>query len=211
METNVVYECKSDDMIDHIQKDIPIKTKFIPKGTIYYERREGGLSIYVIEQTPRTTRIKYRAKRAGETKSEIFRVAMPFLYFAILAVDATEARIKAVFPFCSKKPIRDFKDPIYVAPVTNIHETGNGAMCTGSIEGMAGRVPIFALVEKAMEAIYDSEWNDDVTTNFPPELKDFKSWDKLSMENPLIWSTANYTQHARKNLDGMVDFVLKLR
>lgn len=199
IEERVLYQCSSDDLLDQYRAKIPIKTKFMPEGTVYYERRENLRSVFVIEFTPRPMRIKWRE---GENV-EIFRISMPFLYWVIGCREDSN-NVSYIYPCCSLKRIKDIKGEIFQTPLPNIHDGGNGHMCTGEIKYDVSW-PLTQKVDHLIKEIYASTWNQDLSFIMPIGVKGFKDWGEKTLRNGLLWSTLKYHKHQSKNLGKLIE------
>ena len=130
VEERTQYECTTEEMLEQYRKTLPVKTKMMPRNTFYYERREDQKSVYVIEHTPRLVKVKWKDGQRngdGDAVVDVLRLSLPFVYFMFL-VKEDSGFVKAVYPVCTKKPVKDEKgnDLIFKLPVPNIHNFGLG-------------------------------------------------------------------------------------
>lgn len=201
-----VFECTTESMLERLTSRLSIKMKFMPRNTMYYERRENQKSVFVIEVPPRMTKINWHE---GNGKIVAYRVSMPFLYFFVV-VDETSNNVISIYPVSSKEPLRDGKAKIFKAPISNVHSGGMGHMCMGDIKIQA-LWPLFQKIDYMIDQIFHAKSNADITVNLPSELKSFKDWHETSLKDPLIWSKAEYQQHTYKTFDGIVEKILYAR
>lgn len=208
-----VFECKAEDMVERFLTRLPIRTKFIPKNTIYYERGENQSSVFVVELCPRISRIKWRGPDGPDDRDDgevkFYRVSMPFVYFTF-SVRETEGVVRAVFPFCSKEPVRDVKAKIHIAPISNIHGGGNEAMCLGSIRAN-NAWPIHQKIDYIIDQIFSTEWNNEIGYVLPSKIGTFKKWSDETIKDPLVWMKVEYGEHRRKTLGSIVEYAINMR
>jgi hypothetical protein len=205
IEEKVLFHCTTEDMLDQYRAKIPIKTRLMPNNTVYYERRENMTSVYVIGYTPRLMRVKWKENN----NVDIYRVSMPFLYYAISCKEEN-GLVKYIFPCCTTKQISSLKDEVFAAPIPNIHGNGQKNLCTGEIRYDVSW-DITRKVNHLMNEIYSSTWNQDLSFEFPAGIRGFKDWNEKSMQNGLLWNTLKYRKHEKRNFEGIVSYAFEFR
>lgn len=202
VEERVLFQCTTEDLLDQYRAKIPIKTRLMPTNTVYYERREDMRSVYIIGYTPRLMRIKYKN---SDNNVDVYRISMPFLYYVVKCHEAKNFT-NYIYPCCTLKPIQSMKDPIFAAPIPNIHNGGHSNMCTGEIRCDVSW-DLTRKINHIMNEMYSSTWNNDLNFSHPKGIKSFKDWNDKSLKDGLLWNTLEYSKHNKSNFEGLINFV----
>jgi hypothetical protein len=64
-------------------------------------------------------------------------------------------------------------------------------------------------VDKLMEDIMSSVWNNDLNHGFPRGIQDFEDWSKKSIGDPMLWRKIELLEHYSKTVEGVVDMAMK--
>ena len=209
VQENVLYKCKMEEMLAEMQADLPIKTDFMPRGLVYYERSAQKRSVMIIESPPRLMRLKYQARKAGQENVDIFRLSVPFVYFSLF-INEESKTIAQVWPFCSKEAIRNDTDTVYVLPLPNINGSGHNHFCLGSNAYEMGW-PLHKKADFVVTGIFATTWNDDLpmTPLKTFGVSSFKEWSDISMKNPLFWTELKMVEHQHKTARGIISVWLQ--
>jgi hypothetical protein len=209
VEETILSECTSEQMMALYQKQLPIQTKFMPRGTFYYERLSNGSAVYVVEHTPRIAKIKWKqVKGSPDDTAEQYRVAVPFVYWCFSARESSSSNnLRHVYVCCTTKPVRKPDDPIFVLPFPNIHGKGSDKMCLGAIKYNI-QDPIRDQIETTMDGIFSLPWNPDLSFDFPENARSFKEWSEKTIENGLFWNEIKYRPHAKKTFGELMKHML---
>lgn len=207
-----VYEGKSvkvEDFMANLAKSVPTCTGRLPKNCIYMER-ENGKAVIVVQTTPWTIPLKYKAR--GSNEQQTFKLSMPFIQYWV-AINASDAII-SVHITCTKENIEE-KTQLYKLPVPNQHEMGNSYMCMGDMK-IPMELPLHKRIDRVIQEFWSSNFNDDLHAGWPSFLEftengnvitGFAGWEKHSASNPMCALMFNYAPHKGKDMATMLSMV----
>ena len=198
----VISRCTEDEFIENIKRGIPIDTGLLPKNCIYMQSKKDS-RLYILELPPKTVNINYTAT----TGVKKYRVSIPVVQAYVLVKDKA---ISMLHLSCTKSRIQSLEDNIYILPLLNQHSDGNSYVCTGDIKSDIS-IPISKRIEKLVNAYFMSNFNSDLTIQYPAAIKNgLPEWDKKTKENPLfgISEHIKYTPHKRGTVKEMINFLL---
>jgi len=200
-----------DDFIKAVTEQEGIDTGILPSGLIYFKRYATNDSckkkrcLYIFEQSPRKVAITYKHASAGssDVPQQRLKISLPFVYIAIPTLEDIILQ-DDIRVFCSTTKIKNEDDSIFVIPLPNIYGSGHGNVCVGDIK-VGEQVTFSERVEATMRAIFHSEFNTDLSVNYPEEIGSMKKWDAETKKNPIFGLTVNYANHDLKTLKGVID------
>lgn len=210
IEESILAECKADDMLQSFLAKLPVKTKFIPRNCVFYERKENMRAVYVIENCPRTIRIKWTGNRQESDEPEgakSYRIALPFIYIAF-GVNEAGGMVACAIPFASKTPIRVEKETVYVAPMSNVYGGGHQNICLGNDMKIDNSWPMSQKIETINERIFSANWNSDLGFELPAAIRTFRKWDAETAKDPLVWMKPKYAEHNLRTFAGVCEYAL---
>lgn len=207
VQKTVVAEVEASQFIASLRDGNGVSTGLLPQNCIYFYRQTIDPSsrtdansqqfIYVLQTTPRVATVKYKNDSAGSRVAvEQLRVSLPFVLFFVQA--SGSGAIGSIYPACTKKALESLEDPIYILPLPNIHSSGNGQLCTGSIT-IRNDAPMHQKVNAFVHSFWTSEFNLDLSSTMPPQMT--RSGDT----HPTMYGWAEKTE--QNSLFGVADEV----
>ena len=219
IEETVLKECTTEDFLENIKHQLSMqieyKTGVLPKGCLSY-RSTRELEVYVIELPPKVLSIKFKQVRRKETEEqpEVYRLSLPFVQMYV-GIQKNSGGIQDVRLSCTKLPVQNETDPVFVLPLPNQYSGGHENVCTGDIR-IPQDLPISSKVKKLVEDFFTSGFNTDLSTTYPDELRykvnetvtllGIAGWAKNTEENAMfgITDTVQYQPHRHLNMDGIM-------
>lgn len=180
-ETKTLKQVTLPDFLENLKNLKPLNTGFLPSGCILYHKGIGN-SVYVFEETPQIRILNWSSRH---TNSFIpYPISMPFIYWIIKINDNHISSIKGR---ASKVPVRSMDATLYNMGLPNFYDYGAGEMCRGSTQITIG-TDIHSSIRKAMNAIWDTNWNGDLVINLPVDIKNYEDWAMKTLADPLLWT-----------------------
>jgi hypothetical protein len=190
-----------------------LRTGLLPRNCIAYVRAPDSKSaihtLYVVERPAGTVAIKYKTggSHDAQTDENIVTVNLSWPHTQWL-VRWTGQAISDLFICCTTTPIMSLEDHVFILPMPNIYEDGNGGVCLGNLV-----VPEEALPQERtaqlIDTVLNSLWNDDLMPDFEPlGLKGLGEWAERSAADPQFGLSLDYRRHRNKTLAGLIERIM---
>ena len=214
VEERIVKTCDTEDFLYQCQMMSNVSTDILPRNCIAV-RYNGKTKLTVLELTPRTVPVKYRA--SGGQLHELV-ISIPFVQFYQVTY-GSDASLGSVYISCTKKRVMSFDDPIYILPVLNQYGDGNSYVCTGSI-ALPVEMPVSEKIERFIGAFFDAEFNHDLNMSYPSKftttvdgkrVQGMMGWSAQTEKNKMfgLSKEVEYRQHGYKTVDGLMNYILE--
>jgi hypothetical protein len=174
-----------------------------------------GSELFAVELTPKIVTIKFKSGRTStDSEIEMYKLSLPFIQVYV-SIGKAGGSINETRLSCTKLPVETLDQPVFILPLPNQHDHGNGNVCTGDIR-ISNELPTNKKVKNLIEKFFTSAFNTDLTTDYPESLK-FKvnetatlvgiaGWSKHTENNAMfgISDIVQYTPHRYMNVAGIM-------
>ena len=210
MRTVVERQVRTGDLMLEISKMQPLKTGLLPRGCVAFLRRhdahEQPCVLYVIERPAGLVTVRYKSGGSHDEQKDdnLSELALSWPYTQWLVHWAGPA-ISELHLTCTKTPIRSLDDPIFVLPMPNLYEDGQGGVCLGNLV-MPDTLGPAERTERLIEAVLSSLWNDDLMPDYKAlGLKNLAEWAERSLTDPECGLKLEYRPHRAETLGQLID------
>ena len=157
---SVEREIPVEQFLAHLELTMSVDTGILPKNCFYMMREEDRF-LYAVELPASVKKAVWLNKRNGERT--IHMISIPYTQFYIQAKN--NGMIGSMYLSCTKQPIINLTDPLFVAPYPNIYDRGTGKVCTGSMRAPQD-APLGAKINSIVSTFFEADFNRDL----PPEV-----------------------------------------
>ena len=199
VEKKIIHTTTIDEFKQSLIDSAPMNTAILPIGCkAMASTPKNGSYVYVIERQPGITSFSFhKEKGRAETVAE-YAISLPFIQFYVkLRACPMGYAFSGLYLSCTKKPIMDMKDDIFVLPIPNVFSGGERKVCTGAIEVSMGNPA--RICEELIATFFAAPSNLDLSMDYPLALcktgkgheECLKEWQRLSEDNPLFGISAD--------------------
>ncbi|HYD93529.1 MAG TPA: hypothetical protein VEB18_03725 [Candidatus Paceibacterota bacterium] len=185
-------------------------TEALPPGTRFLFQRPGHRRHYIIEQAPTVRAVRF-GQSGYESSYRYHSLAFPYVVFLVII---SENDFEAMYVFFRTKPLSTINDDLYIPALPNLSSSSLG-VCTGTmLEGVDQPGPCGLRVMRAIEAFWNSGFNDHWThflRNYnvqEPRLASLAEWERQSKKDPNFVLSVPWIP-AGKTLAGHVHHLLQ--
>jgi hypothetical protein len=211
--TIVERTVKTSDLLVELGRLQPLKTGMLPRGCLAYMRKADEQhqinSLYVVERPAGLVTIRYKdgASRDEQREDNVAQLVLswPFTQWLVKWVGVA---ISELYLTCTMTPIGSFDDPIFVLPMPNIYEGGNGGVCLGNLVLPDDTLP-GERSSQLIDKVITSLWNFDLLPDYETvKLKGLADWAERSAADPHFGLTLPYKQHRERTLGRLIESLL---
>ena len=191
-------------LLDSIANNRDITTPVLPTGCKVYSVNPAQQVVRIMmERVPKMTTVTFIRNK--------YLIALPFIQFYMTF---TTGGLKPAFLelhlSCTKVPVKDLTDPIYILPLPNQFSRGDANTCTGGISLRGSTIP--ELASDMLNQYFGAPFNNDLNMDYPAPLNGtehercIKKWQELSTNNVLLGvsDAFEYKTHARRTVGGRI-------
>jgi hypothetical protein len=204
---------KTSDLLAELGRLQSLKTGILPQGCLAYMRsadiQHRVHTLYLIERPAGPVTVRYKTGSSHDEQNEknlvLLTLSWPLTQWL---VKWTGPAISELYLTCTTTPIRSFEDPIFVLPMPNIYEDGNGGVCLGNL-ALPESTDAAERTACLIDTVLSSLWNADL----PPDLealgmKNLEEWAQRSAADPQYGLTLAYKPHRSKTLGQLIESLL---
>ena len=220
VEKKIVHTTTIDAFLETLAKTQSINTGILPSGCKLLFKAQGGkTSVYVIERHPGITALAFHEEKHRASTVKDIKLSLPFIQFYVALTPCPKGyAFQGVFTSCTKIPLMHMEDPVFVLPLPNIFDRGEGKVCTGDISVSMGSPA--QICEELVSAFFSAPSNLDLSAEYPREIsvrndhkKSLEAWQEKSEGNPLfgISKEITYNQFSscdKSTLDGRIKNII---
>lgn len=217
----VEREVKTSDFSRELAGLVPVDSGILPAQCAHFIRAnvEGRpAAVYTLERPAMMMPVKYN--RHYDDAGVPLQVRTMHDY--VLAWPATlwlfhivSDNISALYMTVIKDPLSKhmYRTPLFVLPMVNLHESGNGHTCLGQTIKLDVAMPLHQRIETVVEYMRTSTWNDELRPNWQAvgwQAAGMKTWHDNSAIDPQYASKIPYVVHRRATYGKIITHLLKL-
>ena len=193
VEKKIVHTTTIDAFLETLAKTQSINTGILPSGCKLLFKAQGGkTSVYVIERHPGITALAFHEEKHRASTVKDIKLSLPFIQFYVCLRKCDKGySFLSLHMSCTKKPIMNETDPVYILPLPNIFGGGVRNVCTGEIKVSMQDPRV--ICEEVVSGFFAAPSNRDLSMTYPRVLggnndhdKALKRWEELSESNPLF-------------------------
>lgn len=154
---SVEREIPVEQFLAHLELTMSVDTGILPKNCFYMMREEDRF-LYAVELPASVKKVVWLNKQTGERT--VHMISIPYTQFYIQAKN--NGMIGNMYLSCTKQPITNLNDPLFVAPYPNIHDSGTGRVCTGSMR-VPQNAPLGAKINSIVSTFFEADFNRDLS------------------------------------------------
>ena len=212
--TTVERQVRTSDLLAEIAKQQPLQTGLLPRGCLAYARaasEEGQpVTLYILERTAATVTIRYKDAHSGQEQTDqnitTLCLSWPHTQWLVCHLGTT---ITDLYLTCTKTPVASLDDPLFILPMPNIHESGNGPVCLGNLALPDLPAPAERTTH-LIERVLSSLWNHDLVPDLSPFcFESLQDWAARTRDDPEIGLKLDYKPHRHGTLAKLCAAILE--
>ena len=193
VEKTVVHTTTVEEFCKAVSSKQPMRTGILPAMCKYLQIEPQTNSMcYVIERQPGITAMLYHNNKGSRSDLREYKVSLPFIQFYVCLRKCDKGySFLHLHMSCTKKPIMNETDLVYILPLPNIFGGGVRNVCTGEIKVSMQDPRV--ICEEVVSGFFAAPSNRDLGMTYPSVLggntdhdKALKRWEELSESNPLF-------------------------
>lgn len=181
VEEKIYKQVEFKDFLEQMNNVKPISTGFLPKDCILYHKEANKVHC-VFEDTPQVRFLNWN-NRSSANQVITYPLSLPFIYW-ILAFEG--GMVSSIRGRASLVPVRSLEQEVFNMGLPNFHSSGESEMCRGSESYNIGDKP-HASLRDVINKIWETNWNGDLSVNYPSNVSSFKDWAEQTIKDPLFW------------------------
>ena len=211
--TIVDRQVRTSELLSELAQLQPLRTGIMPHGTISFVRctaeRNQVVTLYVIERPAGIVTIRYKEGHSNDQQTDQniveHRLSWPHTQWYVKHIGTA---ITDLYVTCTKTPIKELSDKVFILPMPNIFDYGNGGVCLGNLV-VPESITFAQRVQCLLESVMQSLWNSDLPANLEPVgLESLAAWAERSKEDPQLGLTLNYQPHRAGTFENLMATVL---